>query len=185
MVHASLHWSEQGLDDLSLWSFMVNHLVWLYNRLPNALSDLTPLELLTKSKSNHCDLLCCHVWGCPVFVLKPKLQKLPKWNRQAQMGQFLGFSDKHSSLVVNVRNFSSRYISPQFHLVFDYLFETVICAADDDIVFNAICNDLFDLNRDWYAKDEYDKNEKLIYQPPPLEDVWLDEQGRQNWKREM
>jgi hypothetical protein len=47
------------------------------------------------------------VWGCPVFVLKAKLQKvhkLPKWNRQDRMGQFIGFSDTHSSLVANVRH---------------------------------------------------------------------------------
>jgi len=49
--------------------------------------------------------------------------------------------------------------------------------VDEGIVFDAICNDLFDLNRDWYADAEYDDNEKLIYRPPPLDDVWLDEQG--------
>ena len=100
-------------------------------------------------------------------------------------GAILDFSDEHSSLVVNVRNLRTRYISPQFHLVFDDLFETVIGTADDDIVFDAICNDLFELNRDWYAEDEFDENKKLIYHPPPLEDVWLDEQGRRNRQQEM
>ena len=47
------------------------------------------------------------------------------------MGQFLGFSDDHSSLVANVNNLITGYISPQFHLVFDDLFETVICTKDD------------------------------------------------------
>ena len=151
MVHASLHRSERGSNDLSLWSLAVKHSVWLYNRLPNAISGLTPLELLTRSKSDHRDLLRCHVWGCPVFVLEPKLQndqKLPKWNRRVQMCQFLGFSDEHSSLVANVSNLSTGYISPHFHLVFDDSFETVIRTVDDAIVFDAICNDLFDLNRD-------------------------------------
>ena len=54
------------------------------------------------------------------------------------MDQFLGFSDKHSSLVASVSNFSTGYISPQFHLAFDDLFETFICTKDDDSVFNAI-----------------------------------------------
>ena len=75
------------------------------------------------------------------------------------MGQFLGFSNKHSSLVANVRNLSTGYISPQFHLVFDDLFETVVCLGEDDIVFDAICNNLFDLNREWYAEDEYHEND--------------------------
>ena len=128
MVHASLHWTERGSDDISLWSFAVKHSVWVYNRVPNVRSGLTPLELVTRERSDYRDLLRCHVWGCPVFVLEAKLQndqKLPKWNRRARMGQFVGFSDEHSTLVANVRHLSTNYISPQFHVVFDDLFETV------------------------------------------------------------
>jgi hypothetical protein len=51
MVHSSLHWTDQGLDDILLWSFAVKHLVWLYNHVPNSPSDLTVLELLTKLKA--------------------------------------------------------------------------------------------------------------------------------------
>eukprot|EP00804_Cyclotella_cryptica_P023036 CCRYP_000302-RA/>CCRYP_000302-RA protein AED:0.27 eAED:0.10 QI:0/0/0/1/0/0/2/0/149 len=43
---------------------------------------ITPLELLTKTKADRRDLLRSHVWGCPVFVLDPKLQygkKIPTW----------------------------------------------------------------------------------------------------------
>jgi hypothetical protein len=95
IVHSSLHWTDQGLDDILLWPFAVQHAMWLYNRVPNRFSGLTPspLELLTKSKADHHDLLCSHVWGCPAIVLDPKLQndqKLPKWNRCARVGQFLG-----------------------------------------------------------------------------------------------
>jgi hypothetical protein len=81
LVHSSLHWSEQGSDDISIWPFAVKHAVWLYNRIPNCLSGLTPLELITKSKADHQDLLRSHVWGCPAIVLEPQLQndqKLPK-----------------------------------------------------------------------------------------------------------
>jgi hypothetical protein len=52
MVHASLHWTDRGSDDLSLWSFGVKHSVWIYNRVPNAQSGLTPLELVTKERSD-------------------------------------------------------------------------------------------------------------------------------------
>ncbi len=61
MVHSSLHWTDQGSDDILLWPFAVKHAVWLYNRVPNRLSGLTLLELLTKSKADHCNLLCSHV----------------------------------------------------------------------------------------------------------------------------
>ena len=43
MVHALLHCSEIGYDDLSLWYFAVKHLVWLYNRFLIEESGLTPL----------------------------------------------------------------------------------------------------------------------------------------------
>ena len=105
MVHASLHWTDKGSDDISLLSFAVKHSAWIYNRVPNVRSGLTPLELITREQSDYKDILRSHVWGCPVFVLEAKLQndqKLPKWNQRARMGQFVGFSEEHSSLVANV-----------------------------------------------------------------------------------
>ena len=135
MVHASLHWTERGSDDLSLWSFTVKHSVWIYNSVPNARSGLTPLELITKERSDYREILRCHVWGCPVYVLEAKLQndqKLPKWNRRAHLGQFVGFSDEHSSMVANVRHLTTGYISPQFHVIFEDLFETVNRTGVDD-----------------------------------------------------
>ena len=74
MVHISLHWSEHGFDDLALWGFAVKHSAWLHNQLINRTSELTPLELLTKTKANHRDLLHSHIWGCPIFVLDAKVE---------------------------------------------------------------------------------------------------------------
>ena len=106
MINSSLHWTENGVDDITLWSFAVKHSVWVFNRVPNQESGISPMEILTKTKSNHLDLRHYHVWGYTVFVLEAKLQndqKLPKWNRWSRMGQFLGFSDEDSNLVANVR----------------------------------------------------------------------------------
>jgi hypothetical protein len=83
MVHASLHWTDRGSDNISLWPLAMKHSVWVYNRVPNVRSGLTSLELITRERSDYKDLLRCHVWGCLVFVLEAKLQndqKLPKWN---------------------------------------------------------------------------------------------------------
>ena len=93
------------------------------------------------------------------------------------MGRFLRFSDKHSSFVANVCNLSTGYISPKFHLVFGDLFETVIHTRDDESVFNAIYNNIFEFNRYWYAKDKNDNNGNTIYQTKPLEEIWLDEKS--------
>ncbi len=53
--------------------FAVKHAVWLHNHVSNHLYSLTPLDLITKAKASHCDLLHTCVWGCPVYVLDPKL----------------------------------------------------------------------------------------------------------------
>jgi hypothetical protein len=69
------------------------------------------------------------VWGCPAIDLEPQLQndqKLPKWNRRACIGQFLDYLDQHLSFVANVRQMLTGHVSPQFHVVFDDLFKTVI-----------------------------------------------------------
>ena len=58
-------------------------------------------------------------------------------------GLIFGVFDENSSLVANVCNFSTGYMSPQFHLVFDDLFETVIINEDDDkflTTFAMICS---------------------------------------------
>jgi hypothetical protein len=95
------------------------------------------------------------------------------------MGQFVGFLDNHSSLVANVCHLSTNFISPQFHVVFDDLFETVNRTGVDEPVIESICQDLFELNRELYAEEELDKAGNLMYQPPPLHEVWLDEAGQQ------
>ena len=83
MVHTLLHWTERGADSLYLWLFAVKNLVWLYNWLPKKESGITPLGILNRIKSDYCDLLHCHLWGCPILVLESKLQNdpnLPKCN---------------------------------------------------------------------------------------------------------
>ena len=76
-----------------------------------------------------CAYLCrAKVFGCPTYVLDPKLQngkKIPKWKPRACLGQFLGFSEEHSTTVSLVRNIRTDNISAQFHVVHDQRFETV------------------------------------------------------------
>lgn len=69
-----------------------------------------------------------HVWGQPIFVLKPEFHgmvKPPKWDKRATKGLYLGRSPKHSGTVALVLNLSTGHITPQYHVVFDDGFETV------------------------------------------------------------
>jgi len=99
------------------------------------------------------------------------------------LGQFVGFSDEHSSLVTNAWHLTTGYISPQFHVVFDDMFDTVNCIGVDDRVIESICNGLFQHNQELYAEDELDEAGYIIYRPPPLHEVWRDEAGHHQGKR--
>jgi len=117
-----------------------------------------------------------HVWGCPVYVLDPKLQdgqKLPKWDPRVQRGQFLGFSNEHSSTVGLILNHRTGTISPQFHCVYDDYFTTVPNAGSTGLFDPA----LFDADS-WTRLLEsgcertLDDDEALL--PPSLDAEWMD-----------
>ena len=94
MVHTSLHWTEYGVDSLSIWYFSVQLVVWLYNHIPNRKPVISLIKMLTSTKMDHRNLHQSHVWGCPTYVFNPKLQNdqnIPKRNRCYQLGLFVGF----------------------------------------------------------------------------------------------
>ena len=70
------------------------------------------------------------------------------------MGQFLGFSDQHSSLVAMVRNLATNYVSPQFHVVFDEKFTTIQNDTRlEDTTIESIFKDLFTDCRDYFGEE--------------------------------
>lgn len=92
---------------------------------------------------------------------------------------FLDFFDKHSLLVAKVCNLTTNYINPQYHLVFDDLFQTIFSNKTmEDVSANSIYDELFDNARDWYLEMVFDGEGTIIYHSPALEDVWLTEVAR-------
>ena len=182
MVHAAVHWPANNADNIRLWPFAIQHAVWLFNRTPNRVTGLTPLEVLTRTKSDHRELRRAHVWGSPAFVLDPRLQdgkKIPKWNKRSRRAQFLGFSPEHSSSVALVRHLQTNHVSPQFHIIHDDNFETII--NDEPMnheLTDSLINELFENSREVYSEAEIDSDGRVIYMPPPLDDIWLDEAER-------
>jgi hypothetical protein len=78
-----------------------------------------------------------HVFGCPVYVLDAALQdrhKIPKWALWARLGIFLGFFSLHSSQVPIMMNVDTEKISPQFHVIFDDKFETVVSMNSEELI---------------------------------------------------
>jgi len=126
MLHANMRWPE--VADESLWPYALQYAVYLHNIMPTEESGVSPLEVWSRTKSNHHDLLHTHSWGCPAYVLSPRLREggnVPKWEPRSKRGQFVGYSPFHASSVGMIRNINTQYVSPQFHVMYDNFFETV------------------------------------------------------------
>jgi hypothetical protein len=138
LLHSILMWPDQA--DLSLWPFALDHAVYLWNNLPTQVSRLAPIEIFTSTRfPNYSHLRRLHVWGCPVYVLDPKLQdghKIPKWSPRSRRGKFLGVSTSHSTTIGLILNLRTGFVSPQYHVVYDDEFTTVPNAESGGL-FNA------------------------------------------------
>jgi hypothetical protein len=146
LIHLMIHWPQ--FCDINLWALAMNYAVWVYNRLPKrSLGGLSPNEFWSGSRSDHSDLRRTHVFGCPIYVLDPDLQdgkRIPKWTSRARKGMFVGFSSEHSSQCPLVLNLETGHISPQYHVVFDDKFASVVSLdkshADVESVFESLHN---------------------------------------------
>jgi hypothetical protein len=88
----------------------------------------SPEELFYSIKSDYQAIREAKCWGCPAYVLDPKLQdgkKLPRWSPRSRLGQFLGRSKKHAGSVGLIKNLITGKISPQYHVVYDNHFTTI------------------------------------------------------------
>jgi hypothetical protein len=154
MMHQMIHWP--ACFDAALWPFAMEHAVELWNHMPHQRGGLTPLEQFTGTKSFSYDVIQrARVWGCPVYVLDPKLQdgkKLPKWSKRSRLGMYLGASTTHSSTVGRILNLKTGHISPQYHVVYDELFTSVQGELIDQ-VFDA---------RHWQELIEFGGEERLL-----------------------
>ena len=160
MIHWAIRWPE--VFDISYWPMAVLYSVWIYNRVPKT-NGIAPIELIVRSKNARHVLQQAHVFGCPCYVLDPKLQglsKLPKFTPRSNRGVFVGFSPKHSSLVPLVLNLQTLTITPQFHVMFDDWYTTVDSSTTDQQLDDCLVN-LFSSNRYEYQFDNDDINETV------------------------
>jgi hypothetical protein len=174
MLHSIIMWPDQA--DLALWPFALDHAVYLWNNMPQRESRMSPLELFTGQKFPSYDhLQRLHVWGCPVYVLDPKLQdgkKIPKWQPRACRGQFLGYSKDHSTTIGMVLNIATGHVSPQFHVVYDDFFTSVPNAEHGGLF------EIPDFDANLWEKLVESGHERYLDEGdgdrlPPLHDSWL------------
>ena len=87
--------------------------------MPNMKTNIAPIKAVSGTRLDNALLRGEHVWGCPCYVLDPKIQdgkKLPRWVPKARRGQFLGRSKIHASSIGLVRNLTTQRVSSQFHV---------------------------------------------------------------------
>ena len=69
------HSSCKGKNDVnsSLWPMAVNYSCYIFNDMPNKLG-IAPIDVFTGMQAPRHKLFDIHTWGCPVYVLDPKIQ---------------------------------------------------------------------------------------------------------------
>ena len=126
MLHAGIHWGE--VADLALWPMAVQHAVYVYNRVPDPSTGLSPLDVFTNQRWEQKKLHDLHVWGCPVYVLDKAIsdgKKLPRWKPRSHRCIYMGQSPMHASTVPLVLNPTTGAITAPYNCVFDDWFSTV------------------------------------------------------------
>ena len=100
ILHAEIMWPEA--KDPSLWPMALSHATHMYNNTPNSVG-LAPIEVFSRTVSDHQALRLAHTWGCPTYVLEPRLTtaggKIPKWQPRSRRAQYMGTSPLHAEIM--------------------------------------------------------------------------------------
>jgi hypothetical protein len=176
-----LHWPEQA--DLELWPFALEHAAYLWNRLPRSDTRLVPHELYTSSLFVSYDHLArLHTFGCPIYVLHPRLQdgyKVPKWHPQTCRGQFLGYIPEHSSSIGRILNTTTGNMIPQYHVVHNDYFTTVPSIDSTNTFSVTSWQAILKTGVERYLLEDIDRLGKP-FPLPSLHDEWLTEEEQRN-----
>ena len=167
MMHQLNHWPDAFEE--SLWPFAMDQAIHIWNNLPRHRSGLSPLELFTGTKQPHYGAIQqARVWGCPAYVLDPTLQdgkKLPKWQKRARCGMYLGASPNHADSVGRILSLTTGHVSPQYHVVYDELFHTTLGALTDTVFDQELWNSLLVLDGHENLLDPEDRNDPDVLRP--------------------
>jgi hypothetical protein len=181
LLQMSQHWPAES--HLNLWPFAMEYAVWLHNHTPNKETRRAPIEIFTGTNLGCQQIQRAKVFGSPAFVLDPRLadgRKIPKWDPRSSRGQFLGFSQEHSSTTALIRNLNTGSITAQFNVVHDETFSTVPLDSAS-IAHPSVWNDLFQMGRTAYHHDDDDPTTAPTdAPPPPLAAEWLPSDSSEN-----
>ena len=125
LIHAKHRWPTA--IEVNLWPFAMRYRNEVFNSTPRKDKERSPLEIFSSSQVQP-KLKHFHTFGCPAYRVKQEIQAgnyHPKWEERAKPTVYLGTSPRHARSVALVLDLETAHVSPQFHLKFDDLFETV------------------------------------------------------------
>jgi hypothetical protein len=126
LLHAMHRWP--SAITINLWPYAIRYVNDVYNSTPALKSGQSPMEQFSKTVIRP-KVLNFHPPFCPTYVLHNGLQgsgsRPNKWVIRSRCAVYLGNSPRHSRSAALVLSLLTGYISPQFHLEHDDLFETV------------------------------------------------------------
>ena len=93
---------------------------------------------------------------------------------------------EHSTLVANVGHLKTNHVSPQFHLIHNDNFKTILNDTPlDHPLSDERLLDIFDTSREVDSEIERVEDGAIVYTLPPLDDIWLDESDRHEKRLEV
>ena len=71
-MNSSIHWPDAA--NTNLWQMAVNYAMHHHNHMPHpATGMIAPIDLLLKNQVSYLYFQDMHNWGCPCYILDPKL----------------------------------------------------------------------------------------------------------------
>ncbi len=124
LLHAQRRWSDA--INTHLWTYAIRAANDSRNYTPTNEHDTCPMSRFCNTSSLP-PVYNQHHFGCPTYVLRKETQdgkKIGKWTERTRIGINLGYSSKHALNVSLILNPQTGLVSPQYHCVYDDLFET-------------------------------------------------------------
>lgn len=167
LLHSAIHWPSETKTDL--WPLAFDYACYIYNRLPKKNGGRSPIEIFSGVVQDKSWTKRARVFGCPSYMMDPKLQdahKLPRLQPKSRQGQFLGKSSRHTSDIGLIRNLRTGLISTQFHVIYDDFYTTVPSTGTEDSI-----PETWELLYKHYYKNAV--NDDNRYEVPTLNDEWF------------
>ncbi len=124
-----------------------------------------------------------HSSGSPCFVLDSCLQSgiggAPKWEPRSCLGTYVGHSPSHAGLVALVLNPRTGHVSPQFHVVFDDHFTTVLFMEKNEVPPHWA--KLIENLREKVTEEHYELAKTWLFPDPEPGDISMPEQNQNNF----